>query len=89
MASEKREFNISHELWREYDFGGRVYRIDNPVKLVFFFRPHADRGAGHSIQSDTHRIVDATGVVHCVPRPGIDGCVVRWKNPDEEEPVNF
>ena len=38
-----KEFDISHELWREYDFFGgvkdsnseitRVYRINNPKKL--------------------------------------------------------
>jgi hypothetical protein len=89
MASEFRDFDISMEEYREYDFGGRVYRIDNPVKLVFCYRPHADRGAGHSIQGDCHRIVDVDGVVHCVPRPGIDGCVLRWKNKAGVDPVGF
>lgn len=88
MASERREFDITCEKWREYDFGGRVYRIDNPVILVFYYRPHANRGAGYSIQGDAHRIVDANGIVHCVPRPGIDGCVLRWKD-KTGEPVKF
>lgn len=54
------------EKWREYDFGGRTYRIDNPVTLFF-------RKAG-----TTHRVVDSNGIVHCVPAPGHFGCVLRW-----------
>jgi hypothetical protein len=57
----------SVEEWREYDFGGRVYRIDNPVSVEF------RRG------STTHRVTDAEGIVHCLPAPGHDGCVTRWK----------
>lgn len=63
------------EEWREYDFGGRVYRIENPVKLV-------TRKAG-----TTHRVVDANGVTHCVPAPGVNGCVLRWKG--TTAPVSF
>jgi hypothetical protein len=55
------------EEWREYDFNGRVYRIINPTKVQF-------RSGG-----ETHRVTDETGVVHCVPAPGRDGCVLRWK----------
>ena len=54
------------EAWREYDFAGRVYRIDNPVTVQF-------REGG-----TTHRVTDADGVVHSVPAPGHSGCVVRW-----------
>jgi hypothetical protein len=57
------------EAWREYDFGGRIYRIENPVRVQF--RP---RGR-------THRVTDSVGVVHCVPAPGEDGCVLRWLGP--------
>lgn len=57
------------EAWREYDFGGRVYRIDGPVSVEF-------RSGGA-----THRVTDAAGVVHCVPAPGSHGCVIRWKGP--------
>jgi len=67
--------DISKELWREYDFNGRVYRIDNP-KLLF-------------IGSGAHRVLDATGVVHCAPAPGHEGCVVRWMPRDASEPVQF
>lgn len=55
------------EEWREYDFGGRVYRIDNPVSVQF------------RDGSTTHRVTDGDGVVHCVPAPDHEGCVLRWK----------
>ena len=55
------------EEWREYDFGGRVYRIAAPVSVEF--RPGGE----------THRVTDAEGVVHCVPAPGVNGCALRWK----------
>ena len=55
------------EAWREYDFGGRVYRIENPVTIQY-------RNGG-----ETHRVTDAVGVVHCVPAPGQHGCALRWK----------
>lgn len=88
MASERREFDITCEAWREYDFGGRVYRINLPVTLVLFFRTGKYTPLGFGQQGDTHRIVDIDGVVHCVPRPGIDGCVLRWKD-QSGEPVKF
>jgi len=55
------------EDWREYDFGGRVYRIDNPVSVEF------------RVGGSTHRVVDQDGIAHCVPAPGFEGCVLRWK----------
>lgn len=54
------------EAWREYDFGGRVYRIDAPVKVQF------------RAEGSTHRVTDTKGVVHCVPAPGFHGCALRW-----------
>jgi hypothetical protein len=57
------------EEWREYDFGGRIYRIDQPASVEF-------RAGG-----DTHRVTGCDGVVHCVPAPGVRGCVLRWKGP--------
>jgi len=53
------------EEWREYDFYDRVYRINNPVKIY--------------VGTTTHRVVDSEGIVHCVPKPGSYGCVLRWK----------
>ena len=57
------------EEWREYDFGSRVYRIESPVSVQF-------RTGG-----STHRITGSDGIVHCVPAPGVGGCVLRWKGP--------
>ncbi len=73
------ENDITTELWREYDIPGRAspYRIDSPVTL--FMRPGGT----------THRVVDNDGIVHCVPIPGNNGCVLRWKNKDSKVPVNF
>jgi hypothetical protein len=72
--------DLSDELWREYDFGGRVYRIEAPAKL--FMRPGGT----------THRVLDFAGVVHCVPVPGGGGendCVLRWKPKEGANPVAF
>jgi hypothetical protein len=63
---EKIELSGAEE-WREYDFQGRIYRIENPVSVQF------------RIGGDTHRITDSAGVAHLVPAPGKSGCVVRWK----------
>ena len=67
--------DITTEVYREYDFGDRVYRIANPVSLY--------------VGSTTHRVVDAAGVAHCLPAPGYFGCVLRWQNKDKAVPVNF
>jgi hypothetical protein len=69
--------DITTEQWREYDFGGRVYRIECPVSL--YCRPGGT----------THRVVDVAGVAHCCPAPGHMGCVLRWQNKDSSVPVNF
>lgn len=69
--------SLASEAWREYDFGGRVYRIDNPRWLYY-------RQGG-----STHRVVDGKGVVHCVPGPGYHGCSLRWQNRPGLKPVQF
>jgi len=71
--------DLTVEEYREYDFpGGRTYRIDNPV--AYYYREGGT----------THRVVDSTGVVHCVAFPGEFGDVVlRWKNKDVSDPVTF
>ena len=86
------ERSIDGELWREYEWdevrqdcvgllgrtGKRVtYRIINPVLL--YIRPGGP----------THRVVDSDGVAHCVPAVGLLGCIIRWKNPPGDKPVNF
>ncbi len=55
------------EDWREYDFNGRVYRIEKPVSVQL------------RVGGTTHRVVDSEGIVHCVPAPGVGDCVLRWK----------
>jgi hypothetical protein len=69
--------DISHELWREYDFAGRVYRIVAP--RVLYTHPGGT----------THRVVDGEGVAHCLPAPGHCGCVVRWQDKAGGPPVRF
>lgn len=69
--------NLTDEVYREYDFGDRVYRITNPVGL--YMRPGGS----------THRIVDDKGVTHCCPVPGSVGCVLRWKVKDGLHPCQF
>ena len=66
--------DISSEEYREYEFGDRVYRIVAPK--ILYSRPGGT----------THRVVDSVGVTHCVPAPGILGCVLRWK---ATPPVSF
>jgi hypothetical protein len=68
----KGPLNIKSEVWREYEFGGRVYRIENPQQLW--------------LGKTTHRVLDGEGITHCVPAPGCQGCVVRWK---ADPPVSF
>lgn len=65
------EKDISCELWREYDWYGRIYRIHTPKTL--FIKPG----------ETTHRVVDINGVTHCVPSVGNLGCVLRWQNIDK------
>lgn len=69
-------YDISCERYREYDFGDRVYRIENPIGLYL-------RAGG-----TTHRIVDKDGTSHCAPFPG-KHTVIRWVNWDLTRPVNF
>lgn len=77
MADEMKTADLTVEEWREYDFGGRVYRIAAPVTL--YFRPGGS----------THRVVDAAGIAHCIPAPGVGGCALRWKSKDPAKPVDF
>lgn len=70
------KMNLNEE-WREYVMGNTVYRIDNPVTLYF-------RTGG-----STHRVVDSSGIVHCLPGPGYHETAIRWKSNDPDTPVHF
>jgi len=72
--------DIGYEEWREYKFSnGSIYRIDCPVAL--YTRLYG---------GTTHRVVDGTGVVHCVAYPGPSGAtVLRWKVKDGSPAVSF
>ena len=76
MATIKR-YDLEGYLWREYDFNDRVYRITRPV--AFYWKPGAV----------THRVLDDHGVVHIVPAPGFQGCVLRYEKEAGYEPVVF
>lgn len=68
--------SLTDEEYREYDFGGRLYRIDKPVALYY------------RVGGSTHRVVDSQGVTHCVPAPTTENaCVLRWKA--SPNPVSF
>jgi len=69
--------DITTEEWREYDFNGRIYRIEKPKTVCM--RPGGT----------THRVVDKYNIVHCVLAPGNGDCVLRWKSIDPSNPVNF
>ena len=69
--------DISCEKWREYIFGGVVYRIDKPRK--FYYREGGT----------THRVLDDKGIVHIVPAPGMFGCAIRYEPENPAKPVNF
>jgi hypothetical protein len=75
--SEIKRYDLDDYEYRDYDFEGRVYRIDKPV--AFFWAP------GHT----THRVLDANGVVHIVPAPGERGCVLRYRKTEGHDPVKF
>jgi len=67
--------DISDEVFREYDFAGRVYVIQHPVMLY--------------IGKTAHRVVDENGTVHIVPTVGIKGCVIRYRVKPGRTQVSF
>jgi hypothetical protein len=56
---------LDDEEWREYKYGGSTVRITNPKRL--------------QVGKTCHRVLDADGLVHCVPAPGHFGCELVWK----------
>jgi hypothetical protein len=73
--------SLLSEMWREYEMGNPgsrvIYRIDEPVTLFL-------RSGG-----TTHRVLDSEGVVHCIPAPGFNNCILRWKSKPGEAACNF
>ncbi len=59
--------NIARECWREYVYDDGTYQITQPVTL---FLKQDEKG-------DSHRVLDARGVVHYVKR---GWRAIRWKN---------
>jgi len=80
-ASDYTVADISDEATRYYTFGTGPNRythtVIQPRTLVF-------RAGG-----STHRVIDADGVVHCVPAPGHHACVLTWVPKDPENPIQF
>lgn len=68
------EHKLEGVLWREYDSGGRVYRVDRPVR--FWTREGGT----------THRVQDANGVVHIIP---IEGVIIRYAKEPGVDPCQF
>ena len=60
--------NISSEDWREYDFGSQSVRVTKPLAL-------------NVSKSGGHRIIDAEGVSHYVPKGWIH---LSWKSKEGE-----
>lgn len=75
--------DLTKEAWREYEF---MYAID-PSVVYRTYRITAPQTLW--IGDTTHRVLDATGTVHCVPAPGERGCVLRWQPKNADEPVQF
>lgn len=74
--------DLADEVYREYEVlgTGLVYRISDPVSLWY-------RNGG-----STHRILDSSGVVHCVAFPAsLNGTpvVLRWVPRKPEQAVTF
>lgn len=81
MSEDIIKGDLTKEEWREYEWGQpnarTTYRIGSPVTLFM-------RKGG-----TTHRVLDADGIVHLIPAPGQQGCVLRWKPKDATDPVQF
>ncbi|RWE37415.1 hypothetical protein [Mesorhizobium sp.] len=69
--------DVSSEMWREYVFAdGFNYTVPNPITLYIKRKP----------EGDSHRVVDATGVIHYIP---IGWRILRWKNLPDRPEVEF
>ena len=72
MHKQQKQVNLKMEAKRMYQWidpmtgNKRVYDIYAPVVL--------------HVGKTTHRVIDSSGLVHCVPSVGYFGCVVCWVN---------
>lgn len=81
MENKLKKYDLSDELWREYEYGDEGHRVTyiiNEPKTLYF-----------ASTCTTHRVLDSKGVVHCVPSVGVNGCALRWKTKPGVEPVAF
>lgn len=69
--------DLLNEVWREYEFGPLgariIYLITEPLELARL--------------GDFHAVLDKQGVVHVLPVPGVDGCVIRIRPKNDGEIV--
>jgi len=78
-----KNYPLKDEQWRMYTWTDPItghpaeHKIDNPQILYY--------ESGHT----THRVVDISGVVHCIPAVGYFGCVLNWKTKESNKPVLF
>lgn len=73
--------DLLNEVWREYEFGPQdarvIYSISEPVELARY------------PTGTLHAVLDRQGVIHILPAPGVDGCVVRVKLNNQNEAVTL
>ena len=67
--------SLDQEKWREYNYTGKVYRINNPREI------HLYKGC------TTHTIVDSEGILRMFPAPGFQGCHITIKLKDSKNSV--
>jgi len=78
-----KRYDLSGEYYRTYIWVDPIstepmnFTIEKPIALFY--------EKGHSC----HRVLDADGVVTCLPAVGYFGCTVSWKSINESEPVRF
>jgi hypothetical protein len=70
-------FSVTSELWREYVWeDGFTYKVTLPERLY----------VKRKESGDSHRVVDADGVVHYVP---VGWRILRWTNKPNQPEVEF
>ena len=80
--------DLRGEAWRSYQWDVYDRDLDGNEQRRFCAHTITDPKELW-VGATTHRVLDADGVVHCVPAPGERGCVLRWKPRDAAKPVQF